>query len=213
MLYSTGSGFINQMTKKGSKLSLSYSVSAQNDIESANVKETIPLGIISVRWKPASLNLPDDLVSTPHKTDEFGSAHGPLNLPNLTPMIFYGPQCQVLPSPFSARLLKCPSTPKVGTPFCVTYKIVNRTAKTQTLVLHLNDVQDGDTSHPQLLGSGKLKEESQLAPFEERTFSYTFMSMVAGKVLRPPLTVSSGRHQTWIINETILSSRYLFVMP
>jgi len=219
VLYSSDSGLFMNQTKQGSKLSLSYSVSAQRDIESDNGDGTIPLGIISVNWKPVSLHLPDDatLADTRATADEFGSTHGPLSLSNLTPMIFYGPQCQVLNAPFKAKLLKCPSMPKVGTPFCISYQVSNQTAKSQSLRLSLNDAQDGDqtgpSSNPQLLSTGKLKEEMQMAPFEEKTFSFTFISMVAGKILRPPLTVSSGRHETWVINETLMSSRYLFVMP
>lgn len=205
-LYSAGSGlFINQ-TNQGSKLSLSYSVLAQKDIESANGQETIPLGVISVNWKPSSLNLPDGQTI---KDDEFGSTHGPLCLSSVSPMIFHGPQCKVLSSPFSAKLLKCPSTPKVGVPFAVKYQITNKTAKSQSLVLNLNDSQD----EQQLLGTGKSKEESQLAPFEAKTFSFTFMSMVAGNVGRPSLTVSSSRHQTYVINETHMPHQTLFVMP
>jgi hypothetical protein len=40
------------------------------------------------------------------------------------------------------------------------------------------------------------------------------MSMIAGKVPRPQLSVSSGRHKTWVINESNnLSSPTFFVMP
>lgn len=218
VLYSSESGLFMNQTKRGSKLSLSYAVSAQKDIESGYGNEAIPLGVISVNWKPVSLPLLGiRSTDTSAIVDEFGSTHGPLSLTNLTPMIFYGPQCQVLHAPFKAKLLKCPSMPKVGTPFGLSYQVTNLTAKCQTLILSLNDAKDGNetgqSSNPQLLGAGKLKEEMQMAPFEERTFYFTFMSMVAGRVLRPSLTVSSGRHQTWVINETAMSSRYLFVMP
>jgi len=103
---------------------------------------------------------------------------------------------------------------KVGTPFCISYQVTNQTAKSQSLVLRLNAAQDGDKTGPaQLLATGKTKKEIQMAPFEVKYFSYTFMSMVAGRIIRPPLTVFSDRHQTWVINETLLDSRYLFVMP
>lgn len=201
--------FLNQ-AKQGPKLSLSYSVLALRDVERGNGKESIPLGIICVDWKPNSLPLQEDLATTV-ASDQFGLVHGPLSLLNLNPVTCFGPQCQVLPSPFSAKLLKCPSAPKVGSPFSVLYQVTNRTAKSQTLVLRLNEAP-GRESETQLLGAGKLEGEVQMAPFEEKTFSFTFMSMVAGKVHRPPLTVYSGRHQTWVINE-LASSRQLFVMP
>jgi len=215
-LYSSDSCLFMSQKKQGSKLSLSYSVSARRDIERGKANEVIPLGVVSIYWKPVKLPLPEDTVVSKDIKDEFGSTHGPLGLPNLTPLIFYGPQCRVLPSPFLAKLLKCPSTPKVGVPFCITYQVTNKTAKSQTLTVSLNDVRKGDKTvrspSPELLGTGKLKEEMTMAPFEEKAFSFTFMSMVAGKVLRPPLTVSSGRHQTWVINERLIS-QYLFVMP
>ena len=200
-------------TKQGSKLSLSYSTSAHKGTGS----ETIPLGTICVDWKPACLPLPD-LVSTDKITlaDEFGRTHGPLSLSNLPPMIFHGPECKVMNAPFEAKLLKCPSTPKVGSPFCISYQVTNQTAKSQTLGLSLKDTHDSKQPGPtnqQLLGAGKSKEDIELAPFEEKTFSFTFISMTAGRVLRPPLMVSSGRHKTWVINETNTSARYLFVMP
>mmetsp|Transcript_15475 Transcript_15475/g.24981 ORF Transcript_15475/g.24981 Transcript_15475/m.24981 type:complete len:317 (+) Transcript_15475:1-951(+) len=219
VLYSSDSRLFMNQTKHGSKLSLSYSVSAQREVTRGNRDETFPLGIISVNWNPVSLSLPGDanlLAGIRTATDEFELTHGPLSLPNLTPIFFYGPQCQVLNAPFKAKLLKCPAMPKVGTPFRISYQVTNQTAKSQSLVVSLNDAQDSDqtgTSDPQLLGTGKMKEEIQMAPFEEKTFSFTFMSMVSGKILRPPLTVSSGRHQTWVINESLMSSRYLFVMP
>lgn len=195
--------------KQGSKLSLSYSIFARLNDNTGTRHDKIPLGVVSVNWRAVSLPLPEDTIMGVDALGEFGSTHGPLDLPDLSPVIFYGPQCRVLPSPFSAKVLKCPSTPKVGTPFCISYQVTNQTAKSQSLVVSMIDVQQGDTA---ILSTGKLKEELQMAPFEEKTFSFTFMSMGAGKVLSPPLTVSSGRHNTWIINET-LAPQYLFVMP
>jgi len=213
VLYSPDSGLFMNQTKQGSTLSLGYSVIAQKDADRGKIEKMAPLGVISVNWKPVSLPLPDmsTLADASARADEFGWTHGPLVLPNLTPIIFYGPQCQVLDAPFKAKLLKCPSMPKVGSPFCISYQVSNHTAISQSLVLNL--AQEGDQMDPLLLCTGKIKEEIQMAPFEEKTFSFTFMSMVAGKILRPPLTVSSARHQTWVINETRMSSRYLFVMP
>ena len=213
VLYSPDSGLFMNQTKQGSTFSLSYSVIAQKESGKGNVEEVIPMGVIAVNWEPISLSLPDGspLVDASARTDEFCATHGPLRLPNLTPIIFYGPQCQVLNAPFKAKLLKCPPTPKVGSPFCISYQVSNRTAKSQSLVLNL--AQENDQMNPLLLCAGKIKQEMQMAPFEEKTFSFTFVSMAAGKILRPPLAVSSGRHQTWVINETRMSSRHLFVMP
>ena len=194
---------------------MSYSIYAQKDAESNNNGvESIYLGVISVDWKPSNLpplNIaPTDSIAI---EDDFGLNHGPLSLPTLAPMIFHGPACQVLHAPFKAKLLKCPSTLNVGTPFCLSYQVTNLTAKCQMLSLCLVVDEASKNNSLQLLAAGKLKEEMQMAPFEEKTFSFTFISMMAGKILRPPLTISSGRHQAWVINETSMSSRYLFVMP
>lgn len=214
-LYSAGIGVLTDRLKQGSALSMSYSVLAQKDVESGKGYGSISLGVMSVDWKPVSLSLPEG--SSPiTNPDEFGSAHGPLQISNQPSMIFHGPQCTVLDSPFMAKLLRCPATPKVGTPFCISYLVTNRSAKRQAVVVHVNEERPGNTvppPAPQLLGTGKLKEELELAPFEEKEFSYTFISMLAGKVLRPSLRVSSNRYKTWVVNETPLSPRYLFVLP
>jgi len=178
------------------------------------------LGAISIGWKPAGLSLSSEMASTDGNNsmlDEFGLAHGPLILSNIAPMKFYGPRCHVLDAPFKAKMLKCPSAPKVGTPFRVSYQVTNQTAKSQTLQLSMNSNQRGDAvpaSNSELLIAGKMQGEAQMGPWEEKVFSFTFMSMIAGKVSRPQLSVSSGRHQTWVINESNnLSSQTLFVLP
>ena len=147
--------------------------------------------------------------------DEFGSAHGPLSLPGLTPIIFHGPPCQVLPSLFKASLVNLPTAPKVGIPFCITYQVTNQTGESQTLVSHLKCDQTSDVTFftsPQLLGAGKSKDETQIGPYETKSSSFTFVSMVAGKVCIPPLALYSSRHQTWVINQT-LTPLFLFVKP
>ena len=70
-----------------------------------------------------------------------------------------------------------------------------------------------DTTCPQLLCAGKVKEEIQVGPYECRTFSFTFVSLVTGKVCMPQLTIYSDRHQNWVIKETFGPHRYLFVIP
>lgn len=166
-----------------------------------------------MNWKPTSLALSEELADSA-TTDEYGMAHGPLCLSDVSPMIFYGPQCIVLNAPFSAKLLKAPS-PKVGVPFCVTYQITNRTAKSQTLKYALTDNRaSGDNgAEGQLMISGKVEGEVQISPFEQKTFPFTFMSMTAGRLRCPNFCVSSNRHQSWVINDRMVNDRYFFVMP
>ena len=177
------------------------------------------LGTISLKWKPVGITVSSETAPADGNSsllDEFGLAHGPLILPDIAPMKFHGPRCHVLDAPFKAKLLKCPSAPKVGKPFRVSYQITNQTAKSQTLKLSLNKGQRGNTnpaSNSELLIAGKMQGEAQMGPWEEKVFSFTFMSMIAGKVSRPQLSISCGRHQTWVINESSLSSQTLFVLP
>jgi hypothetical protein len=214
--YADSNLFFTQ-SKQGSKLSLSYSITAK---KSANISGDMSLGDIILGWKPVGLTLSSEMTSTDTNCsmiDDFGLAHGPLIVSNITPMKFYGPKCRVLDAPFEAKILKCPSAPKVGTPFRVSYKVTNLTAKSQTLTLSLKNNQSGGTTptpNSQLLVTGRMQGETQMAPWEEKIFSFTFMSMTAGKVSRPQLSVSSGRHKTWVINESNdLSSHTFFVVP
>lgn len=218
VLYSPDDGNFMNRLKKGSKLSLSYAIAPQRSTLNSNENVTIPLGIVSVEWKPVSLSLPDESIpnGSSFPKDDYGFSHGPLCLPDVAPIKFYGPQCHVLNAPFSAKLVHGPSAPKVGTPFRVSYQITNRTAKSQSLMLSMNDSPRDDSQYPsdnQLLVTGKMKTELQIAPFEEKSISFTFMSMVAGKVIRPPLCASSGRHQSWVINENESNARFFFVLP
>lgn len=199
-------------SKQGAKLSTSYCVITQRNSFHSNEYVTLPLGVISVKWKPTCLSLSCNNPIT--IVDEFDMAHGPLSISTVTPMIFYGPRCQVLNAPFSAKILKHPS-PKVGIPFRVVYQITNNTAKIQVLTFSLDDAsangEDSSTQTNQLLISGWTRGEVQISPFEMRLFPFTFMSMVAGNVPRPNFTVSSGRHQSWVINEK--RGEFFFVMP
>ena len=208
--------FFAQSKQGSAKLSLAYSITAKT---SATVSGVMSLGALSLGWKPVGLTLSSERTSTDGNSsmlDEFGLAHGPLMLSDIAPVKFYGPKCRVLGAPFKAKMLKCPSAPKVGVPFRVSYQVTNQTAKSQTLKISLNNNQRGDTvpaSNSELLIAGKTKGEAQMGPWEEKLFSFTFISMIAGKVSRPQLSISSGRHQTWVINESSLSSQTLFVLP
>ena len=219
-VYTSDSPLFRNQLKRGYRLFLGYSATAQKLCEGGdNGDETIHLGGISVDWKPLSLYLPNDLQSLLVTADDkFGSAHGPLDISGgLMPFNVQGPQCQISPSLFKVELLNIPATPKVGTPFCITHQVTNLTAEIQTLTLQLRLAQGGvaavDPTPPQLLCAGKVKDEVQVGPYECRTFSFTFMSLVTGKVCMPQLTIYSGRHQNWVIKETLGPPRYLFVTP
>jgi hypothetical protein len=215
--FSDSIDFMTQ-AKQGSQLCMSYMVTTHRNSPYSNEYVTMPLGVISVKWKPVRLTLPSEQSSELTSPDEFDMAHGPLMLPDIAPMIFYGPQCQVLNAPFTAKLLKGPS-PKVGVPFRMKYEIKNKTAKSQTLTFWLSNIQQSSVDEStsaipeQLLIDGKVKGELQISPFEAKSLQFTFMSMVAGKVRCPCLQVSSGRHQSWVINESAVKERHFFVMP
>jgi hypothetical protein len=173
---------------------------------------TTPLGVILVSWKPSGFSLSDESVATFMMSDDYGMAHGPLCLPDVAPMIFYGPNCSVLNAPFTAKLLKSPS-PRVGLPFRMTYQIVNKTSKSQTLVYSLNSASGEDDAREQnLLIDGKVRGVVTVAAFEKKIFPFTLVSMNAGRISCPSFQVSSNRHQSWVINESA-GGKYLFVMP
>lgn len=205
------------LTHAKQRLSMSYRITTHRNTQHSNEHVTMPLGVIVVKWKPTTHTLSDETITEYSVNfDEYGLAHGPLSIPNISPMVFYGPQCQVLNSPFTAKLLKCP-TPKVGVPFRVAYQVTNKTSKSQTLTFSLDDTRNGGddttTSPEHLLITGKTKGEVQIAPFEEKSFPFTFMSMNAGNMQCPSFRVSSGRHQSWVINEANSKERNFFVMP
>jgi hypothetical protein len=221
-VYTSDSPLFRNQLKRGYRLFLSYSVIAQKLCEGRDDgDETVQLGGISVDWKPLSLYLPNDLKTLlVTSNDKFGSAHGPLDISGgVLPFVVQGPQCQISPSLFKVELLNVPAAPKVGTPFCITHQVTNLTAELQTLTLLLKLEQGGlgggtvDSTCPQLLCAGKVKEEVLVGPYECRTFSFTFMSLLTGKVCMPQLTIYSGRHQNWVIKETLGPHRYLFVIP
>lgn len=202
--------------KQGSKLSMSYCIITQRNTSHSNENVTMPLGVIIASWKPTGLSLPKEF-QKPEMTDEYDMAHGPLCISDVAPMIFYGPQCTVLNAPFAAKMLKVPSL-RVGLPFRVTYQITNRTAKSQTLTYALGDDQKSTETNSagqtdQLLINGKVAGEVQIAPFEQKLFTFTFMSMTAGRMRCPSFCVSSSRHQSWVIKESVVKEKYFFVMP
>jgi len=210
VLYSSSSSnIIMHQPRLGTKLSLSYSVTLQKHAAASG--NMAPLGTVSVDWTPASLALHTDLDSTDASALNGNLVHGPLALEKMVPLTFQGPLCRIMDAPFSVKLSQRPSLPKVCSPFCIKYRVTNNTAKSQSLKLAMNS--DADETAPQFLASGKMKEHLELAPFEERTLNFTLMSMLAGEILRPAMTLTSDRYQTWVVNETPTKSRYLFVMP
>jgi hypothetical protein len=77
----------------------------------------------------------------------------------------------VLPLPFKVNLLNFPASPKVCTSLCISHQVINLAAESQTLVLHLKYKDVGDDPafhpHPQLLGSGNVKDEVQIILYEK----------------------------------------------
>lgn len=217
-LYSSDdSATIFTQAKQGAKLCTSYCVTTHRNTSHSNEHVTMPLGVISVNWEPIGFTLSKEAAAEYTTANDFGLSHGPLCLPDVAPIIFYGPECQVLNAPFTVKVLKCPS-PKVGIPFRVTYQVKNKTSKSQTLLYSLSETpitNDGVAflHTEELLIHGKVQGEVQISPFEEKSFPFTFMSMNAGKVHCPGFRVSSIRHQSLVINESATKDRYFFVMP
>lgn len=199
--------------KVGTKLSLSYSFTPTTKNGS---KSRTPLGEIRVSWTPANLTLPDDVVDS-SDASALGDdpRHGPLAVEGAAPVTFLGPACTVVDAPFTVELTQRPSLPRVGSPFHLTYRVTNNTAKNQSLWVSMGDedAAGGGSSGAIFLSGGKVQEEVELAPFERRACSFTLMGMVAGRSVRPAVSIASNRYQTWVVRETLTSHRQVFVMP
>ena len=205
--------------KVGTKLSLSYSFTPTTN----GSKSRTPLGEIRASWTPAKLSLPNDVVDSSDASalgDDL--RHGPLAIDGVAPVTLLGPACTVVDAPFSVELTQRPSLPKVGSPFHLTYQVTNNTAKNQSLRMSMGGDDyggggggggGGEGTASSFLCAGKVQEEVELAPFERRACSFTLMSMVAGRTVRPAVSITSNRYQTWVVKEALTSHRQVFVMP
>jgi hypothetical protein len=205
ILYSPQSNDPCRILSLGSKLSVAYTVKPTLHRVSVASGTRAELGIISVDWKPSSLQLPDDLNRDSVDLGGYPS-HGPLRLQSPSTIRFPGPLAFIERSPFEATIDNVPAAPRIGHPFGVTYNILNKTPLGQ--IARVNVVEPSEDTG--LLFAGMVSGELTLAPSESQSISYTFLATRAGKVRLPSLEVSSERYKSWIIKEPTQKAVYIF---
>ena len=174
------------------------------------------LGVIWVDWYPVSIPLPVDISHGAADLKRLDS-HGPLRLAEPTTLKFRGPPCYIENAPFETVLESLPASPRVATPFEMSYRISNKTAMQQKVSVLMSDLSSDERERGNVsegvLVSGLIHGEITLAPFETQTLSYTALATKAGKTTMPALSISSDRYKTWLIKDQQQGSREIFVMP
>jgi hypothetical protein len=190
----------------GSVLSVSYSVLARvNDgFKKGGVSGN--LGALLVDWIPSGTELPYDHTAFNIPGGE-SIYHGPLAIGRPLTIRFPGPPCYIECAPFETELQNIVSIPRIAVPFEMTYCIGNKTAIHQTLFIRIVD------SPAELLLSGLVNGEVNLAPLEKKIFSYTVVPTRPGSTCLPALCVSSSRHNAWVVKEDAAQQRSIFVLP
>lgn len=235
MLYAPRPDDVSNKLTAGAKFGLSYALKAEKKREGGATRAATggsvsSLGILSVDWSPIALPLPKEVIenrgSRTVKGEGAERSHGPLPLSGGSSTLkFLGPNCHVERAPFEAVLQSFPPAPKVAVPFEVKYRLTNRTALHQKLLVSMSDSNPEDDAgdgggHPSssstsdgVLVSGMVNGELLLAPAETRTLRYTALATRAGKTPMPAVTVKSVRHGSWVINDGPSNVRHFFVLP
>ena len=204
-LYSVKKGEPIQKLAKSSKCGVVYSVKV--DMLKGYKKGSVShhLGVVCVDWSPIAIALPTEVCST-----RALRAHGPLVLDSTATIKFRGPSCYVESAPFEAVMEIHPVSPRVTSPFELSYRITNKTNNHQKLLVSVTDPTDGDADA--LIVAGIVSCELCLSPFETQTLTYTAIATKAGKTALPAISVACDRYKTWVINDGS-SNRDLFVLP
>lgn len=220
VLYTPNKNDMSRSLVKGSKFGLAYTVEPRILDKYMKGSVTARLGVLWVDWFPLSIALPDDLtVSHSGSDSNFGTltSHGPLRMMEPPTLKFRGPPCYIENAPFETVIESLPPSPRVATPFEMSYRISNKTGMHQKLSVVMSDQSSGDGSRSSLsegiIFSGLVHGDVHLAPFESQTLSYTALVTKAGKTTMPALLISCDRYKTWVIKDEPESSRVVFVMP
>lgn len=175
------------------------------------------LGVIWVDWYPVSIALPEGMEEDVGSDMERLNAHGPLRLSEPSTLKFRGPPCYIEDAPFETVLESLPPSPRVATPFEMSYRISNKTGMQQKLSILMSDQSTDERERGHIsegvLVSGLINGSITLAPFESQTLSYTALATKAGKTTMPALAISSDRYKTWLVKDRQEGSREIFVLP
>lgn len=190
----------------------------QNDDESIR-NFTTNIGIIEAYWKPSEIFLPNEfnITNGNNNSDPFGRKHGPLSLRSHQPVKIFGPLCYIEKTPFEATLKSIPSAPKVAVPFEVVFDVTNKTACHQQLQVNLNVSDDNNNNNSNIsdgiLVSGMTNGDIHFGPKETKSLVYILLASYAGRMQLPSLTVTSLRHNAWVIKTDRKNSPHVFIMP
>jgi len=216
VLFASKANDSTRILTDGSKFGLTYSVKPV--IREQYIKGSIStrLGVIWVDWYPVSISLPEDLSHLGSDIESLG-CHGPLRLSEPATLKFRGPPCYIENAPFETVLESLKSSPRVATPFEMSYRISNKTGMQQKLSVLMSDQSSDDRERSNVsegvLVSGLINGEITLAPYESQTLSYTALATKAGKTTMPALSISSDRYKTWLVKDQMDGSREIFVLP
>lgn len=188
---------------KGKKMGVMLTVDAHMKEGHKMGNISTHMGVVCVDWAPKPLPVPPAAAEAVSVKD-----HGPLSLKELSTIKFRGPFCYMENAPFATSVSIEPSAPRVGTPFEVLYRVMNKTGLHQVLEVAL---QDTTATNSSVLIAGSVKGELRLSPQATQLLSYTAIATKAGKVMVPSVTISSNRYNTWLVNGTEPSE--LYVMP
>ena len=218
VLYTPSENDISRRLVERSKFGLTYTVEPR--ILDMKGSVSARLGIIWVDWFPMSMPLPGEFSESQNGSDlAFGTltSHGPLRMLEPSTLKFRGPPCYIENTPFETVLESLPPSPRVATPFVISYRISNKTGMHQKLTVMMGNQSSGGGSRSSvsegILVSGLVTGHIQLAPFESQTLFYTALATKAGKTTMPALSISCDRYETWVIKDEPEGSRVVFVMP
>ncbi|CAJ1893376.1 unnamed protein product [Cylindrotheca closterium] len=194
----------------GTTFAFSWTALAEVNPRYQQIPTSSSLGVISVGWNPAPLTLPDDYVTS--DSSEPISEHGPLPLKTPPTCRFIGPPCYIEKAPFAVKMNRLQSSPKVGSPFSISYQIKNMTPQHQALkVSFKGSIADREAQGYML--SGLVDGTVALGAFEIHNLCYTVIATRAGAIQMPRVCVSSDRFGTWVIKETLTDRKELFIVP
>jgi len=211
LLYKGEEGDACRELVPGSKFAFSWTALTDVKGESQGTITKSSLGVISVGWSPSPLCLPDECSS-------WGSSdqileHGPL--PLKTPPIYrmLGPPCYIEKAPFAVKMNRLQCSPKVATPFEISYKIQNMTQHHQALKVGFSKGTIADREAQGYMLSGLIDGSVSLGAYETHNLSYTVIATRTGAMQMPQVCVSSDRFGTWVIKETPSDRKVLFIVP
>ena len=163
------------------------------------------LGSVVVRCKPLPIQMSSELKAINCiAEDSFKHMLGPL--PVSMSYTFKSPPIVLHQVPFSVVLKEFPVSPRLSTPFDVTYLVTNLSNSFQQLMVKMNESKS-------LLFSSLEHGEVSIAPNETMAIGYTAIPLVAGKIDLPGISVSSSRSKSWVINDSCSRANTVFVLP